>query len=303
MRQFRLSPPGDARGVCCDANGAYVDSIPLLKRVNNGAPWEARDCEELSADFSSRFGLPIDVTAKAAGLAAIARALNAGEVARAQLIALFLRFPSPPPLAKSVSRSELIEFIRALYWSGLIKADWDPTKHPRWPAGAPESQGGRFTRPGTSAAEPGIGHNQGPPLEDEEAAAPEEAAELGPFAAALALAGPILLSTTVPAGTGEDEALEQVKERINKHHSWPKYLGGAPNQPLTEMTESQHIQYHRELDEIARRRNGTKFFEDMSVAQKEKLFEEIAKLTKDFDAKNGTRLYDDMLKNKFSVPQ
>jgi hypothetical protein len=68
----------------------------------------------------------------------------------------------------------------------LVKAGpWDPSKHPRWPKGAPERQGGRFSpsdpgdaeppasgaptgRPLTvySRKRPGIGHNQGPPLEE-----------------------------------------------------------------------------------------------------------------------------------------
>jgi hypothetical protein len=58
---------------------------------------------------------------------------------------VLLGIPEPPDLAKSAhSQSDAINFIRDLDWSGLIKADWDPDKHPRWPAGAPESQGGRF---------------------------------------------------------------------------------------------------------------------------------------------------------------
>jgi hypothetical protein len=73
----------------------------------------------------------------------------------------------------------------------LAKAGpWDSSKHPRWPAGAPESQGGRFAPAGSSGSwvaslpdtdkpptelpqievpavpPPGIGHNQGPPLEE-----------------------------------------------------------------------------------------------------------------------------------------
>ena len=58
---------------------------------------------------------------------------------------MLLGIPDPPPLAKNAdSKSEMIKFIRDLHWSGLIKRDWDPDFHPRWPAGAPESQGGQF---------------------------------------------------------------------------------------------------------------------------------------------------------------
>lgn len=70
----------------------------------------------------------------------------------------------------------------------FVKAGpWDASKHPRWPAGAPDSQGGRFaptdSSEGTAPPDgpppdvpplivtsrkppPGIGHNQGPPLEE-----------------------------------------------------------------------------------------------------------------------------------------
>ena len=45
----------------------------------------------------------------------------------------------------------MIEFIRSLHWSGLIKTNWDPGEHPRWPAGAADSQGGQFAPRGTDA--------------------------------------------------------------------------------------------------------------------------------------------------------
>jgi hypothetical protein len=150
-REFRLVPSGSAHGVSCDENGVFVDSIPLLKRVraNDIEWWEPRDAGEVSAELGELYGLPVDVASKSAGLAAIARALNGGAIARAQVLALHLEFPSAPALMKSgASREEIVRFIRELYWSGLIKADWDPDEHPRWPKGTPESQGGRFAPKG-----------------------------------------------------------------------------------------------------------------------------------------------------------
>ena len=61
------------------------------------------------------------------------------------------------------------------------RAGWDPDKHPRWPEGAPDSQGGRFREAGGGTAtpkvsapkaapapeRPGIGHNGGPALFDD----------------------------------------------------------------------------------------------------------------------------------------
>ena len=145
IREFRLSPPG--RGVSCDANGAFVGCVSLLQKVeiHGGDRWEPRDCELLSDEIGLEFGLPIDVSGKSCGLKAICNALNEGDVARAQIATVLLGIPEPPDLAKSArAEHDMIDFIRDLHWSGMIKANWDPDKHPRWPAGAPESQGGRF---------------------------------------------------------------------------------------------------------------------------------------------------------------
>src|SRR5271165_320542 len=153
LMEFRLSPPGG--GIACDTSGAFLGSVALLKRtdVKGTTVWEPRDSEELSAELGSHFGLPIDVSPKAAGLAAVARDLNAGDVAHAQLVALHLQFPEPPPLANGKpSREELIKFIRELYASGLIKADWKSDDHPRWPGGTAGSQGGQFAPKGGGSA-------------------------------------------------------------------------------------------------------------------------------------------------------
>ncbi|MGD0193182.1 MAG: hypothetical protein ABSD74_20800 [Rhizomicrobium sp.] len=103
MRTFATARPRDRRGVACDADGAFVDAIPLLK----GAPadaaniWMARGTRELSSELSRRFGVPIDMTAKTAGLNAIARALNAGDIVRAQLLMVHPDIREPPGLSKS----------------------------------------------------------------------------------------------------------------------------------------------------------------------------------------------------------
>lgn len=128
-----------------------MDSIPLLKRVREEGfeRWAPRAAGDISEELGEHYGLPIDVASKAAGLVALARALNENRVAHAQFLAPHLEFPSAPLLMKrGVAREDVIRFIRELYWSGLIKADWDPDEHPRWPAGAPDSQGGQFAPKG-----------------------------------------------------------------------------------------------------------------------------------------------------------
>lgn len=150
-REFRLSPPGKGQGLSCAENGAFLDAIPLLKRSRASGKecWEPIDSEQLSEQISSQFGLPIDISRKTGWLKVIAKALNSGDLARAQIATVLLGVPDRPPLSKGTrSQSDMIKFIRDLHWSGMIKADWDPDEHPRWPAGAPDSQGGQFAPKG-----------------------------------------------------------------------------------------------------------------------------------------------------------
>jgi hypothetical protein len=118
-----------------------MHSVPLLKRSEKNQ-WEPRDCVGLSEDIGTLLGLPIDISSKIGGLRAISNALNKGNIAQAQIAAVLLGIPEAPSLKKNAhTKSEMIKFIRDLDWSGLIKADWDPVEHPRWPAGAPDSHG------------------------------------------------------------------------------------------------------------------------------------------------------------------
>jgi hypothetical protein len=49
---------------------------------------------------------------------------------------VLLGIPHPPSLSKGApSRQAMIALAGDLHWSGLLKADWDPDEHPRWPAG------------------------------------------------------------------------------------------------------------------------------------------------------------------------
>jgi hypothetical protein len=131
MRVFTLRP----EGVRCGADGLFVDSVPLLRRARDPygrEHWSLRSASELDSELTERYGLPIDVTTKAGGFASIARSLDRGDLALAEIGALLLQFPDPPPLGKSARAAE--DWVRLavdLACSGLLKSDWDPAKHPR----------------------------------------------------------------------------------------------------------------------------------------------------------------------------
>src|SRR4029077_16252191 len=143
-------------GVFCDDNGLLVGGVPLLERAHNsGGPeqWRPRLVFDLNRDLSKRYGLPIEISSRMGSLAAIARAFDRGDLVHALIAAPHLQLPDPPDLAKSAPTvSEVIDLARSLKASGLLKADWDPTQHPRWPAGSPGGIGGAFAPSGGAPA-------------------------------------------------------------------------------------------------------------------------------------------------------
>jgi hypothetical protein len=144
-RHFSLSPVSGA-GVSCGETGLFVDDVPLLEvNQNQSGRWQPRPVSDLNRDLGECYGLPIDCNAKIGGLAAIARALNRGDILHAQIVALHLQFPDPPALTKAMQNaSEIVDLARQLRASNLLEGDWDSLKHPRWPAGSPGGIGGEF---------------------------------------------------------------------------------------------------------------------------------------------------------------
>ncbi|MGD0762836.1 MAG: hypothetical protein ABR929_06515 [Roseiarcus sp.] len=138
LRFFRLSD----EGVRCDENGLFVGGAPMLacsQRPGGGYAWAARPLDEQNRDLGARYGFPVDIAVKRIGMAGVARALEHGDLALAQISALLLRFPDPPSLAKGAPEGGSAELARQLIESGLLKADWDSSKHPR--TGEPPNPG------------------------------------------------------------------------------------------------------------------------------------------------------------------
>jgi hypothetical protein len=138
-RTFRLQ----TNRVACDGAGLFVGSVALLhagKEPSGAASWTVRPEVELNEELSACYGLPIDVTLKIGGLASVAKALNQGNLAMAAIAALLLQFPDPPVAEKAWSPSDdRSQLAIELIWSGLLKGDWDPDKHPR--IGEPPNRG------------------------------------------------------------------------------------------------------------------------------------------------------------------
>jgi hypothetical protein len=132
FRVFRLSKSFNTGGIFCDANGAFVGPVPLLKRTRKSqGQWIVRSEAELNEKLTRLYDLPIDVAAKIGGMETIARALNEGKLALAKIAAVQLQFPDPPPRRNDFNL-DMLSRAAELYRSALLKADndWDAL-HPR----------------------------------------------------------------------------------------------------------------------------------------------------------------------------
>jgi hypothetical protein len=147
-RWFRLATKPDGIRMRCDENGTFWGPVSLFTRIANAMgrrSWVPRAVSELNRELTALSGLPIDLAAKMNGLNAVARALNGGNIALAQVAMLNLHLPDLPDLRKAAASEHLFGIALHLWESGILKsAEFEPTKHPRWPRGAPASQGGRF---------------------------------------------------------------------------------------------------------------------------------------------------------------
>jgi hypothetical protein len=137
-RDFGLAPVGGGVGVSCDARGAYVGTVPLLKRqrdANGQEGWAPRPAAELNEALSAHYGLPVDLSTKASGLNDVAGALNRGDIFRAQVGTLQLKLPNPPAPA-GASSGYAARLANLLHGNGM--GDWNsPTRQPANDAAPP----------------------------------------------------------------------------------------------------------------------------------------------------------------------
>ena len=212
VRFFRFSPSG----VECDKDGLRLGGVALLAFEAKGG-WTLRDDIELANDLSRIYGFPVDVGAKRGGLAVVATALQSGNVAKAQVAALLLRFPEPAAAPTKLAREGLA---RDLVASDLLKAGdgWDE-KSPR---------AGSLRNPGRVAPKP-RGDKTPAAIERApvgQAALSSRAAAEALAKAAIALqAGTEALAVLTKASEIETPA-DKASPDDPKHPGWP---AGAPN--------------------------------------------------------------------------
>jgi hypothetical protein len=137
LRFFRLA----GGGVTCGPDGLFVGGAPMLRRAHSDHDdaWTPRPVAERDEALAQVYGLPIDSATKQGRLEAVARALDRGDLALASIGAVLLRLPDPPALTKDAPPRDSAELAAQLAAEGLLKADWDPSKHPR--VGAPPNPG------------------------------------------------------------------------------------------------------------------------------------------------------------------
>jgi hypothetical protein len=255
MRFFRLS---DA-GVQCGEDGFFVGSAPMLlrsPRASGGEFWAVRPTDELDRDLGACYGFPIDVASKRDGLAGVARALERGETALAKIAAVLLGFPDPPSLAKDTPARGSLELAAQLFWSGLLKGDWDPAKHPR--TGAPPNSGWFAPTPGEP--EPGPPAPGGLSLSFRQAArvlirqaakAIAETWSIAAWSSPILEAIEVTLAIMNPSETnrGEQQVIDQLRASLDP----PKTLGELQTPPTHDLLgyEVHHI-VEQNKDNIAK---------------------------------------------------
>jgi hypothetical protein len=183
LRFFRLAEGG----VTCGPDGLFVGGAPMLRRARSydGGGWNPRPVSERDEALAEVYGLPVDSVGKQGGLEVVARALDRGNLALASIGAVLLRFPDPPALTKDAPLRGSAELVA----EGLLKADWDSSKHPR--AGAPPNPGW-FAATGAPS----------PPATRETSEAGPGAADDAPVASAEAAADADMADSEAAAGAG-----------------------------------------------------------------------------------------------------
>jgi len=154
---WRVSERTEGLGLCCAKDGLFLGNTPLLERRAEGfTPRPQNDLERL---FSRGYGLAASLDRVMGGLAAVAAALNAGDLCRARIAAVHLRIPNlPDAFARLDMQLEDIALKLDRIAKTTAAGDWnpasnsgDPNKHPR--AGTAPNPGWFATTSGGEASD------------------------------------------------------------------------------------------------------------------------------------------------------
>jgi hypothetical protein len=133
---WRLSEAGpDNLGLACTDDGLFLGGTPLIER--HDGRFVVRDRDEIERLLRRGHRYIGEADRLMPGLAAVARALNAGDRCLARIAAVHLRLPDlPNPAARDAMEAEdsLIKYARD---GGSL--DWNPALHPR--TGTPPNPG------------------------------------------------------------------------------------------------------------------------------------------------------------------
>ena len=84
-----------------------------------------------------------------------------------------------------------------------------------------------------------------------------------------------------------------VHNKYHKHHSDPKYLGGNPKQPLTDVPDSVHYKIHAAIDKVFPRQKGKAYYDELvknDPKYNDKIKETLEKIYKEFSNECPTLL-------------
>jgi hypothetical protein len=107
-RWFRLATKPDGARMRCDENGAFWGPVSLITKTANTTgrqSWVPRAVNQLERELTALSELPIDLASKENGLNAVARALNDGNIALAQIAMLNLQLPDLPDQQRPLHQS------------------------------------------------------------------------------------------------------------------------------------------------------------------------------------------------------
>ena len=79
---------------------------------------------------------------------------------------------------------------------------------------------------------------------------------------------------------------------FNKHHPWPKYLGGPTKQELDKLPTKLHSAYHKGLDKQLPRWRSEEYYKNLPPAVQAQYFDIFQEYTKQFDSVHKTHLWD-----------